>query len=176
MIEFTNALVNYAFNEIGVREETKNSGVRIAEYQSATTLGPGPHPWCAAFTAWCLRQTLSDKAVVDSLVKNKILSSVSAVESWRCKSARVFDWEPWAKKNKLLVIPNAASLAKRGDFVVYDFSHMGIVALDQLTTERVITAIEGNTNIRGSRNGDGVYAKTRRVDPSVIACYIRMPI
>jgi len=176
MIEFTSALVNYAFNEIGVRETSNNVGARIAEYQTATTLGSGAYPWCAAFAAWCLQKTLRDARVAQALVTAKIIPSLAAVELWRCKSARVFDWRPWAENAGLTIIPNAIAPAKRGDFVVYDFSHIGIVALDQLATENVITAIEGNTNIRGSRNGDGVYAKTRRVDPSVIACYIRMPI
>lgn len=176
MLEFTSALVNFAFNEIGVREETKNSGVRIAEYQRATTLGAGPYPWCAAFVAWCLRETLKDQYVAQLLVANKILPSVRNAESWRCKSAKAFDWESWAKNNKLHVIPNASALAKRGDIIVYDFSHIGIVALDQLPNERVVTAIEGNTNVKGWREGDGVYAKTRRADSNIVACYIRMPV
>ncbi len=176
MMEFTSALVNYAFNEVGVREEQKNSGERISVYQTATTLGPGPYSWCAAFVAWCLQQTVREKYVARMLVDSRIIISAASIESWRCKSARAFDWEPWARANNLTVIPNAASPAKRGDIVVYDFSHIGIVALDQLPTERVITAIEGNTNIKGSRNGDGVYAKTRRADSSIIACYIRMPV
>ena len=176
MSEFTSTLVNFAFNEIGVREETKNSGARIAVYQEATTLGSGSYPWCAAFVAWCLKQTIETPAVAKELVSSGVVPSVAALNSWRCKSARAFDWEPWAKLRGLRVIPNASVLAKRGDIVVYDFSHIGIIALDQLSTERTITAIEGNTNYRGLRDGDGVYARTRKADGSVITCYIRIAL
>jgi hypothetical protein len=120
-----------------------------------------------------LKKTLEEPAVLKELVAAKILPSIAGAEAWRCKSARAFDWEKWGETRKLAVIKNAIAPARRGDIVVYDFSHIGIIALDQLPGDTSITAIEGNTGIRGRVN-DGVYARTRKVDSSIIASYIRI--
>lgn len=172
--EFVRVLFDYAFNEIGVREETRNAGTRIREYQTATSLGEGVYPWCAAFTAWCLKKTLEVPGVEKLLRKEGIIRPEVNIRTWRCRSARAFDWIPWARKNNLLVIPDAVELAKKGDIVVYDFSHIGIVAIDQLSTEKHIVAIEGNTNSQGLRDGDGVYARQRPAVANVITAYIRI--
>jgi hypothetical protein len=52
-----------------------------------------------------------------------------------------------------------APYARAGDFVVFDFSHIGIVAADQKAVTDNIQTIEGNTNGKGERDGlagDGV--------------------
>jgi len=172
--EFVETLVYTAFNEIGVREETKNAGTRIREYQTATTLGEGVYPWCAAFVSWCLKRTLESPQIEKLLRNQGILRPEVSTRTWRCRSARAFDWVPWARKNNLQVIENAVALARKGDIIVYDFSHIGIVAIDQLASEHHVVAIEGNTNYKGLRDGDGVYARHRPADPSIITAYIRV--
>ncbi len=57
-----------------------------------------------------------------------------------------------------------APYARAGDFVVFDFSHIGIVAADQKAITGSIHTIEGNTNGKGERDsvaGDGVWKKDR---------------
>jgi hypothetical protein len=57
--------------------------------------------------------------------------------------------------------------------VVFDFSHIGIVAEDSERGE--ITAIEGNTNGKGERDsesGDGVWRKYRA--RSLVKAFIRL--
>ena len=57
-------LVNLARREVGVREgAVNNTGARIEAYQGATWLQPGAWPWCAAFTAWLMREWLEDETV-----------------------------------------------------------------------------------------------------------------
>ena len=94
-------------------------------------------------------------------------------ELWRPKTAGAFDWAKWAHSKELTVLPESA-LAKAGDFVIFDFSHIGIVVSDQPNVG-TITTVEGNTNGKGERDsaaGDGVWQKTRQ--PSLVKCYIRI--
>lgn len=161
-------LIRLATAEIGTREaEADNTGVRIVEYQGATWLAPGAWPWCAAFTAWLLREWLEQEGVRKSLG----LETFSLAEKWRCRDASAFGWEKWAVQRDLQLLPETA-LAKAGDFVVYDFSHIGLVVKDQLLHNDPIQTVEGNTNAKGSRNGDGVWSKERV--PSLVKSYIRI--
>lgn len=162
MSSFISTLVNIAANEIGVKEGKHKE--RINEYLSTTTIGPGDYAWCAAFVSWCIKKTLETYKPPE--IKN--------YESWRCRSARVFDWEPWAKSRNLEIIYNCEKPARKGDLIIFDFSHIGIVGFDQLSIKDKIITIEGNTNKKGSRDGDGVYLKERSPSPETIHCFIRI--
>ena len=87
-------------------------------------------------------------------------------EGWRCKDASAFGWEVWAKKWGLPVLPETA-LARIGDIVVYDFSHIGICSHDMHPGDSHILTIEGNT--QGAHGavrdgvGDGVWRRERPV-------------
>lgn len=146
-------LADIAQTQLGVREHGHNTGGDVLEYQRATWLACGPWPWCAAFAAWVLREWLCGSDARAALH----LNSGDSVERWRCRDARAYGWEEWARRQGLLILPETAR-AQRGDFVTFDFSHIGIVTADNGPT---INTIEGNTNGTGSREGDGVYAKTR---------------
>lgn len=159
--DISSLMVDIACSHIGVKEGKHAS--MINEYLSATTIGPGDHPWCAAFISWCMREALR-------INKKHGLN----IEEWRCKSARVFDWEKWAKNRNLQLIYDCKDLAHRGDIIIYDFSHIGIVGFNQENPSQKIITIEGNTNKNGSRNGDGVYLKKRTPSPEIIHCLIRM--
>ncbi len=161
-------LIDLASKEVGTREaEADNTGIRIVEYQGATWLAPGAWPWCAAFTCWLMREWLEIETVRASLK----LDTFSLAEKWRCRDASAFGWEKWATQRGLQLLPETAK-AKAGDFVVYDFSHIGLVVEDQKTAKEAIHTVEGNTNEKGSRNGDGVWSKERV--PSLVKSYIRI--
>lgn len=164
-------LIDIAMKEVGTREGvTNNTGVRIVEYQGATWLAPGAWPWCAAFTSWIMREWLEDESV------RKLLNfdSFSLAEKWRCRDASAFGWEKWAKQKNIAILQETEK-ARAGDFVVYDFSHIGLVIEDQVSITKKINTIEGNTNGKGERDsqsGDGVWIKGR--DHSLTKCYIRI--
>ncbi|MDT4291838.1 CHAP domain-containing protein [Methylomonas sp. MO1] len=164
-------LIAIAENEVGTREgATNNTGARIVEYQGATWLAPGAWPWCAAFTAWIMREWLEDERVREALN----LPSFSLADKWRCKDASAFGWEKWAKQKNLLVLPETEK-AKAGDFVIFDFSHIALVVKDQTTVKEKLITIEGNTNGKGDRDsetGDGVWRKERQ--PSLTKSYVRI--
>ena len=164
-------LISIARSELGTREDAvNNTGARIVEYQGATWLAPGAWPWCAAFTAWVMREWLEDESVRKLLN----LDTFSLAEKWRCRDASAFGWEKWARQRTISVLPETEK-ARAGEIVVFDFSHIGLVIENQVSINSKIVTIEGNTNGRGERDsdaGDGVWEKQRM--PSLTKSYIRM--
>lgn len=163
-------LVAIASAEVGVKEEGGNNlGPKIKEYQKATWLNPGAWPWCAAFMAWVLMKwTIANETELEQHYKTEPISH------WRCRGASAFGWIKWAEKNNLYVT-DEKELAKAGDIVVFDFSHIGIVVEDQLPGKDYIVTVEGNTNGKGDRDsatGDGVWRKTRKTN--LVKAYIRL--
>lgn len=149
-------LVDIALEEVGVREVgTTNTGKRVVQYQAATDLGGTGWPWCAAFVCWCIKEWLKDAEV-----RAALKLTPSAAERWRPKTAAAFGFHEWAKSRGLLVMGDGASVVLHtADLVTYDFSHIGIVKDDMAD---MIFTIEGNTDGGGSRDGGGVWQKTRR--------------
>lgn len=168
----TDKLITLAKAEVGTRETGNNAGKRIIEYQKATWLAPAAWPWCAAFTCWLLREALKDAKFRNelSIILGRPLSHDDA-ETWRCKDASAFGWEKWANVHGVILLTEN-NKAKAGDFVTFDFSHIGLVIADQSNINDPIQTIEGNTNSQGAREGDGVWKKTR--DHKLVRRYIRI--
>jgi len=165
------SLISIAKSQVGVRESSvNNTGQKIVEYQGATWLAPGAWPWCAAFTSWVMREWLEK----DEEARLKLgLTTFSLAEKWRCRDASAFGWIDWATQKKLKIL-SENNLARAGDFVIYDFSHIGLVIEDQPDRNTKIKTIEGNTNGKGERDsssGDGVWFKER--EPSLVKNYLR---
>lgn len=141
---FAEELAQVAEAEVGTLEEGNNGGARVREYQGATWLEPAAWPWCAAFVCWCYREAMQ----------------TAAPGVKRPRTASAYDFERWARdEGALLMKPPGA--AKRGDIVVFRFSHIGVVVRDQVPGDSVLHTVEGNTNQAGEREGDGVWRKTR---------------
>jgi hypothetical protein len=82
----------------------------------------------------------------------------------RPETAGAWDFENWCKsvdKSVMLKKPHNGDI-KRGDIVCFTFSHIGI-AVGYPDTDGNVLTVEGNTNGDGSREGDGVYKKTRHI-------------
>lgn len=155
------ALARIAEREIGVREiGGNNRGPRVREYQSATWTEPGVWPWCAAFVCWCVKLWIESPSVK------------AVVHFHRPKTTGAFDFIRWAKDEGLQVLGENEP-CRRGDIVVFDFSHIGVVTADSERGE--IEVCEGNTNGRGERDsesGDGVWRKFRQ--RSLVRAFIRL--
>ena len=138
------ALVALAEKEVGVKEKPLNSnrGKRVEEYQAATWLEGTGWPWCAAFICWLCREAGMPKAK-------------------RPQTAGAWDFEKYAKKmGGKLIKPAAKDKVRAGDIVIFTFSHIGLAVADE--ADGLVKTIEGNTDASGSREGGGVYRKTRR--------------
>lgn len=168
-LEVRKKLVNLALAEVGIREEGGNNcGKEVREFQTATWLKPGPWAWCAALQCWLLKKWLESDPVIAFMLQ----IPPDQIQGWRCKDASAFGWETWARKAGLIVLEETAK-AKLGDFVIFDFSHIGLVIEDQIGN--TIKTVEGNTNGKGERDstsGDGVWIKER--DYKLTKCYIRL--
>ncbi len=148
-------LVGIAQGQVGVTEKGRNTGKRIIEYQRATTLGGTGWPYCAAFVCWCIREWGQDAEVLAHLGMTP-----AKFERWRPKTAAAFGFEDWARKIGLETFGDSESNQLRtGDIMVFDMSHVGLVTGDRDST---VNTIEGNTGATGSRDGEGVWAKTRQ--------------
>ena len=157
-MDLATKIVEIASAQVGVREaDENNTGPEIVMFQGATWLDPAGWPWCAAFTAWVLREACRDLELNDVAV---------------CPDASAYGWEKWGRKHGWTLLPEDAP-CEPGDFVTYDFSHIGIVIADK---GEFIATIEGNTNGKGERDsefGDGVWMKERRRE--LVKTFIRVP-
>lgn len=117
-----------------------NSGLKVEEYLETVGLLKG-QPWCAAFVAWCGRVALK-KAWPLPLTGG-------------CQALHV-----WAKGKGWIVEQPAV-----GDvFLIWfpklnRFGHTGFI---EAIAGGTITTVEGNTSGAGSREGWGVFRRTRR--------------
>tara|TARA_R110000868_G_scaffold393101_1_gene664018 strand:+ start:102 stop:626 length:525 start_codon:yes stop_codon:yes gene_type:complete len=152
-------LITIARQEIGVVESPagSNKGKRVEQYQSACDLSEELKtgwPWCAAFVCWCIKEWLKDPEVLAAFK-----FTPKQAEAWRPKTAAAYGFHAWAEKHNLLVLnDDPLNVLHTADIVTYDFSHIGIVQDDE---KFMIMTVEGNTDGEGSRDGGGVFAKTR---------------
>lgn len=143
-------LVRIAKAEIGVEEVNgSNAGPRVNEYKGATNLPPlESWPWCAAFVCWCVREAMK----------------AGTFTFKRPTTAGAWDFENWsrAQDNSTNTKNPAMEDIKAGDIVIFRFSHIGI-AVSGPDSDNCIKTVEGNTDSAGSREGGGVFAKTRKL-------------
>lgn len=160
-------LADIAAKYIGVKEtgnnKAGNSKELLAIFEADSLVINGQtdgYPWCAAFVSFCVQKLLNNSPAFTTVTPPKE-ASVSRFLN------------VWAKNNRCLVFPKDSTFFKprRGDIVVFTFSHIGIV---ESVSGRMITTIEGNTNDAGSREGSVVARKVRT--SSIIKSYIRLPL
>lgn len=150
-------LVEIAKRDVGKIETSRNHGEFIQKFWPATSYHEGyinREPYCAAAVCYWVREWLKDPAVLAALGMG-----VQEANAWRCKSAAAFGWTNWAKEKGLLVMSDSASeVLHTGDIMVFDISHVGIVDTDE---GDLVYTCEANTGATGSRDGEGVFYKTR---------------
>lgn len=126
-------IIKIAEAEIGVQEHLENSSPRIDTYNAY--VGFKKVAWCAAFVSWCHRQA----------------GYPQPRTAW---SPALF---PQAR---ITGNPVAGSVAGIYFSDLKRIGHCGIVC--RVKNDLVYT-IEGNTNLSGGREGDGVYRRIRHV-------------
>jgi len=126
-------LVQLARNELGIREKTgNNDGPRVELYLASVGLKRG-QPWCAAYVSWLFS-------------KAGFLKPRSG-------------WSP-----DLFPSARLARSALPGNVIGIYFpelkriAHVGLIV--SVRDDWVVSS-EGNTNVAGSREGDGVYLRIR---------------
>lgn len=153
-VSLVSEIVRIAKGEVGVREVgSTNCGVRVDQYKAATWLNPKKGwAWCAAFVCWVIREAL-------------LASSTKQTKTFkRPRTASAWDFENWSlaqDSTTWLRKPHKNDIAP-GDIVMFTFSHIGF-ALSTPDAKGNIQTVEGNTDDAGSREGGGVYLKSRHV-------------
>jgi len=137
----TKKLTDIYLSQLGVREATgKNDGKEVEKYLRSTGFGPG-NAWCAAFVHYCLEEA-------------KIPNTVNA-------------WSPTAENKKHIIFRARQQLEEPepGDVVCFFYTNLNRIGHTGFFHRRIsdvtYESVEGNTNIAGSREGDGVYKKFR---------------
>lgn len=141
-------IVDVAKSQVGVHEGRTgshwNNDQRYSDEVPGLTWSDG-QPWCATFVSWCAMT-----AGLDALYPRTASCDTAGV--W-FKQRKAFSEYPAVGAQVFYGTPS-------------DLNHTGIVIDFDADT---ITAIEGNTNDDGSREGDGVYLKVRqRRDSNVV--------
>jgi hypothetical protein len=124
----------------GQKEVGKNAGPFVTKVLASVGLKPG-YAWCASFVSY-------------------VFSKAGVKAGPKFNRARVKSWVDWAHREGRLYY----SAPKRGDLFAWindDLTgHIGFV-LSELDFAGEFRSLEGNTNSGGSREGDGVYKRTR---------------
>lgn len=131
-----------ASTQLGVRETGRNRGPQVDRYLAAVGLAPGA-PWCAAFTYWCVNEAARALEVTNPVVRTGYCPTIAG----------------WAeRKGVLFAEPQAGDM-----FLLYSSRarHVGFVTK---VADRAVWTIEGNTNLGGSPEGIGVFARRRGAD------------
>jgi len=152
--DLVSEIVRIAKAEVGVREiRDTNCGEVVNEYKAATWLNPKKGwPWCAAFVCWVIREALKSSGVKETKTfKRPRTAGAWDFENWSIDQ----DSTTWMRK------PHDGDILP-GDIVIFKFSHIGIAVSSPNKDGNVIVA-EGNTDSAGSREGGGVYLKTRNL-------------
>lgn len=128
-------LLAIASAELGVREKTgKNDGHRVEEYLKTVGLRKG-EPYCAAYISWVFKQ-----------------AGYPAPRT---------GWSPSLFPKKLLVTGPSPAVV----FGIYfpDLKRVGHCGFVKRVKGDWIISLEANTNIAGSREGEGVHSRLRHI-------------
>ncbi len=134
----------WADSQVGVREQPRgsNHGPEVKEYLLSVGLPQG-HPWCAAGAYWCCLKA----GIKPSNLPEK--RSAAAVRNWR-------SWAVATGRNR-----DTAERGRLGYWINQNGTgHIFFCASKSVLG--IIRTIEFNTDgEEGSREGDGVYKRTR---------------
>lgn len=144
MNALTRGALDVAITYIGVRETTRNRGPEVDGFLLDVGLDPtkGSYAWCAAFVFACFKRAANDLGI-----PNPVPRTAGVLKLWD-RAPRWYRSKP---------APGAVFVVDHGK----GKGHTGFVeALSPLH----LISVEGNTNTGGSREGDGVYRRTRRLN------------
>ena len=144
-----------AIAEIGVREipENSNRGPDVEKYGKSVKLPPG-NPYCMAFVYWCVGEAAKALSMPNPL---PVTAYTPTLWAWALgdRAARV-----WSGEEEF--VPPGSLFLLRGKVSGEEkerVKHIGFC--ERLDGQRILTTVEGNTDLRGDREGGGVYRLTR---------------
>lgn len=156
---FADTLVKVATKDLGIRETSHNQGEGIAKFWTATSYPDGyrnREPYCAAAVCYWIKEALKGESYSFQLPKTPL----------------AFGFCKWARREGVWFEENPSQV-KRGDILVFRFSHVGIATEDSKgATVKTVEANTSGTSSGDQRDGGGVWRKTRNL--SEVAMAIRL--
>ena len=151
MTTFVSRLISIIQAEVGVEEiNGTNCGPRVNEFKAATNLTPTvAWPWCAAFVCWGVREAMLALPDQRFTFARPVTAGAFDFRNWSLRQDSSTHTKDWP-----------ADDINAGDIVIFNFSHIGIAVLD--AQDGRVTTVEGNTDLAGSREGGGVWRKSRK--------------
>jgi hypothetical protein len=147
MATINSQIVEEARKWVRTREIGHNDGPEVAEWLHRVKRQPG-NAWCAAF-AWCMLDDACKKLGIENTFP-PIAGAWLMLNTAKQKKA-------WTK------IPGQGFIFGIDHGTNSQGARIGHVGIVTGVFDDHITSIEGNTNQKGSREGDGVYEKERRL-------------
>lgn len=178
---YAEAIVALAREEVGVREIPKNSnrGPRVEEYQRVVgEWAVGGH-WCASFVSAICKWAAEAMQEVTNI---PITGGVTRM--WRKSKERgllcytpedVITGRVEINPGDIFIQCHDIDKVKR----IRNFeeisapSHTGLCTGEYDKRTKEYSTIEGNSNVAGSRNGGGVYARSRNLVDNKLVGFIR---
>lgn len=146
-------VVSIAEDEVGVKEETANSGERVDQYLASVKIN-FPAYWCAAFVHWSHRQCgnvlepAREFAMAARFARERVVFKKGDLDKYQTtRDGHVL--QRISTDGDVFTL-YYANLGRPG--------HCGIIVGED---DDYVTTVEGNTGDGGSRNGDGVYRRMR---------------
>ncbi len=151
------AVLDIAAGEVGVLEQPlgSNRGPKVDEYIRNIGLDPAAdsYPWCMCFVYWCYTQAAQRTGAPNLVPKNA--SVHGAWEKSQGKPGVTVVQAAQAGSDPALVKPGMVFFIDTGN----SHGHVGLVTAN---VNSFLETIEGNTNDNGSREGIGVFRRSRR--------------
>lgn len=151
-------------SQIGIKESGQNSGPQVEQYLSYVNLPKG-NPWCAAFVCWVYGQAgIANPRTGWSPALFPASKLIWSRKSGLSKTAQAEPSKPTTKYRH--PDKDRETSPATGDvFGIYfpekgRIAHVGFV---DTRDESWLITVEGNTNLFGAREGDGVYRKRRLI-------------
>ena len=143
MGKLADEVIKIAGTQVGVREATgHNDGPAVESYLKSVGLEKG-FSWCMSFCYWCTKQ-----ASINLKLQNPLKQTGGVLDEWNSgKGVHLTKDKP--EPGSLMIMDHGGGQG-----------HVGIVTGVFLDKGEIHT-IEGNTNDNGSREGIGVFRKTR---------------
>lgn len=151
-----NAVIKVAQGLLYVRERTGNNDHPMIDKMFDYLGLPHNLSWCLAFCVWCWHVAVNPMPF-PKIARCSTFWATTQADSWKYKTFTASD-VAWGIEK-----------AQPGDIIIFSSSKVagkknwnGHAALVEVqTSKRAWATIEGNTNGAGSREGNGVYRKTR---------------
>ena len=156
MSQLSDNALSIAISQVGQKENPlgSNWGHPVEEYIASVGLNE-PVSWCMCFMYWCFGQASKGLSITNPMTKT---------------AGVVHAWQVAYPEHKITADPQA------GDIFIMDFGgghgHTGIV--ESVDPDGTLHTVEGNTDLTGSPNGDGVYRRVRHFRPPILG-FLRYP-